>query len=53
MTDVFEYLAPFGFLGRIADRWFLEKYMTNLLLQRNEVIKEFAESDKWKELLHK
>ena len=53
MTDVFEYLAPFGFLGRIADRWFLEKYMTNLLLQRNKVIKEFAESDKWKELLHK
>lgn len=52
MTDVFEYLAPFGFLGRIADRWFLEKYMTNLLLQRNKVIKEFAESDKWKELLH-
>ena len=53
MTDVFEYLAPFGFLGRIADKWFLEKYMTNLLLQRNKVIKEFAESDKWKELLHK
>ncbi|MFN8295375.1 MAG: SRPBCC family protein [Chitinophagales bacterium] len=53
MTDVFEYLAPFGFLGRIADRWFLEKYMTNLLLQRNKVIKEFAESDKWKEVLHK
>ena len=53
MTDVFEYLAPFGFLGRIADKWFLEKYMTNLLLQRNEVIKEIAESDKWKELLHK
>jgi ligand-binding SRPBCC domain-containing protein len=52
MTDVFEYLAPFGFLGRIADRWFLEKYMTNLLLRRNKVIKEFAESDKWREILH-
>ena len=51
MTDVFEYRAPFSFLGRIADSLFLEKYMTNLLLQRNKVIKEVAESDKWKELL--
>jgi ligand-binding SRPBCC domain-containing protein len=51
MTDVFEYRAPFSFLGRIADSLFLEKYMTNLLLQRNKVIKEVAESDKWKEIL--
>ncbi len=51
MTDVFEYQSPLGFLGRMADSLFLKKYMTNLLLQRNKVIKEFAESDKWKELL--
>lgn len=51
MTDAFEYQAPFGFLGKIADALFLEKYMTNLLIQRNKVIKEFAESDKWKEVL--
>jgi len=51
MTDVFEYRAPFGFLGSIADSLFLEKYMTNLLLQRNKVIKEVAESEKWKEVL--
>jgi hypothetical protein len=53
MTDVFEYRAPFGFLGNIADSLFLQKYMTNLLLQRNKVIKEVAESDKWKEVLPK
>ena len=53
MIDIFEYQSPFGFLGRIADRLFLEKYMTNLLIQRNKVIKEYAESDKWKELLNK
>ena len=53
MTDVFEYRAPFGFLGNIADGLFLQKYMTNLLLQRNKVIKEVAESDKWKEVLPK
>jgi len=51
MKDVFEFKSPFGFLGKIADFLFLKKYMTNLLLQRNKVIKEFAESDKWKEVL--
>ncbi len=51
MTDVFDYQSPFGILGKIADALFLKKYMTNLLTQRNKVIKEFAESDKWKEVL--
>jgi ligand-binding SRPBCC domain-containing protein len=51
MTDVFDYKAPFGFLGKIADKLFLENYMTNLLLQRNKIIKAFAETDKWKEVL--
>ncbi len=51
MTDVFAYESPLGFLGKIADALFLKKYMTNLLIRRNKVIKEFAESDKWKEVL--
>ena len=51
MTDIFDYQSPFGVFGKIADALFLEKYMTNLLIQRNKVIKEFAESDKWKEVL--
>lgn len=53
MTDVFEYQSPFGFLGKLADKLFLKKYMTQLLTERNRVVKEFAESDKWKELLRK
>jgi len=51
MTDVFEYKSPFGFLGKIADALFLKKYMTNLLIRRNQIIKEYAETDKWKELI--
>jgi len=53
MTDIFEYQSPFGFLGRLADALFLKKYMTKLLTERNRVVKEFAESDKWEELLRK
>ena len=31
---------------------FLKNYMRNLLLQRNEVIKEYAETQKWKAILN-
>ncbi len=51
MIDYFEYVSPLGFLGKIADNLFLKKYMTNLLDKRNQAIKEFAESDKWKTVL--
>jgi len=44
MTDVFDYTSPYGFLGRMADVLFLKRYMTNLLLKRNAVIKDFAEN---------
>lgn len=51
MIDIFDYKSPFGIFGRLADSIFLEKYMTNLLTERNQIIKEFAESDKWKLVL--
>lgn len=51
MTDIFDYQSPFGILGKLADMVVLKKYMTKLLIKRNETIKEFAESDKWKLVL--
>ncbi|MEM1325773.1 MAG: SRPBCC family protein [Bacteroidota bacterium] len=51
MIDVFHYISPLGFLGRMADKLFLENYMKAFLEKRNEVIKEVAETDKWKEIL--
>lgn len=53
MTDVFCYQSPFGLFGRLADRVIVEKYMTGLLKTRNSIIKEIAESGKWKALLVK
>ncbi|WP_117885499.1 SRPBCC family protein [Aureibaculum luteum] len=50
MIDVFEYTSPFGIFGKLADTLFLEKYMTKLLIKRNRIVKEFAESGKWKAL---
>ena len=51
MIDVFEYVSPFGFLGRLIDKIFLKKYMITLLVERNKVIKEFAETDAWRVIL--
>jgi ligand-binding SRPBCC domain-containing protein len=43
MSDHFEYQSPLGVLGKFADLLVLKKYMTNLLHERNRVIKEKAE----------
>ena len=44
MTDRFEYKSPLGFLGRLADVLFLERYMEHLLRTRAEVIRLAAEA---------
>ncbi|MEQ9424120.1 MAG: SRPBCC family protein [Cyclobacteriaceae bacterium] len=51
MRDIFYYTAPFGFIGRLFNSMVLQEYMRNLLSTRNNAIKEFAESDRWKKLL--
>jgi ligand-binding SRPBCC domain-containing protein len=53
LIDLFHYEIPYGFFGRLFNSMYLYKYMTNLLLQRNRTIKDFAESGKWKRLLLK
>jgi ligand-binding SRPBCC domain-containing protein len=50
MTDIFEYISPLRILGKLADSLFLKKYMTDLLIKRNDIIKEFAETEKWKQI---
>ena len=51
MRDRFDYDAPLWILGKIADVLFLEKYMTEFLRERNRMIKEIAESEKWRDFL--
>src|SRR5471030_2347748 len=46
MKDVFDFESPYGILGKIANALFLKRYMENLLIQRNLVIKRTAESDR-------
>ncbi|WP_077618269.1 SRPBCC family protein [Bacillus sinesaloumensis] len=46
MIDTFEYKSPFGPLGIIADKLFLEKYMTGFIITRAKELKKFAENRK-------
>ena len=53
MQDVFYYKSPMGFLGILADRLFLKKYLLKLLKNRNAQIKEYAENqNKWMQVLN-
>ena len=43
MQDIFVFESPLGVLGKLANWLFLKKYMTDLLIERNRVIKNTAE----------
>ncbi|WP_412466491.1 SRPBCC family protein [Pedobacter sp. KLB.chiD] len=43
MIDVFEFCAPFGLLGWLAEKLFLKNYMLKLIEERNKAIKFQAE----------
>jgi len=43
MKDKLQYETPFGILGELFDILFLEKHLTNFLLERNKILKEVSE----------
>ena len=51
MRDVFQYRAPLGPLGWLAERLFLDRYMRRFLTTRARELKKLAESDAWKEFI--
>ena len=51
MRDVFDFDAPLGLLGRLANRLFLTRHMRRFLLVRNTTLKAVAESDRWRRYL--
>lgn len=53
MIDLLHFEAPYGSFGRLFNRVYLTRYMKRLLEQRNLVLKEFAETEKWRALLQR
>jgi ligand-binding SRPBCC domain-containing protein len=51
MTDQFDYTSPLGILGKFADFLFLKRYLAKFIKERNQFIKVYAETDKWKEII--
>ena len=51
MQDEFNFRAPLGPLGTIAEKLFLRAYMRRFLVSRNRDLKRMAESDEWRKFL--
>ena len=50
MKDTFAFACPLGPLGWLADRIAVRAHLERLLVERNRVIKEAAESEAWRAL---
>lgn len=51
MIDILNFESPKGFLGTMLNFFYVEKYMRAFIDRRNNMIRTYAESEKWKALL--
>lgn len=52
MTDIFKFQSPLGYIGKLVDNFILTNYLKKILIYRNHIIKEYAETTKWKTILN-
>jgi ligand-binding SRPBCC domain-containing protein len=52
MIDQVDFESPFGVIGKWVNTIYLKNYVEKILVTRNGVIKEYAESEKWKAILN-
>ncbi|KAA0944373.1 SRPBCC family protein [Sporosarcina sp. ANT_H38] len=45
MIDRFQYTSPYGLIGVIADKLFLESYMRNFIMSRARALRHIAENE--------
>lgn len=51
LIDLFHYESRYGKLGEWFNQLYLTRYISRLLEKRNKIIKDYAETGKWKKLL--
>ncbi|MBK8609407.1 MAG: SRPBCC family protein [Chitinophagaceae bacterium] len=51
VIDLVNFESPYGLLGKIVNSIYLKSYIEKLLIHRNAVIKDYAETQKWKTIL--
>jgi ligand-binding SRPBCC domain-containing protein len=51
VIDIITYETPYGWVGKLVNKFYLNSYLEKLIENRNKVIKQYAETDKWMALL--
>lgn len=52
MIDIFTYASPYGLVGGLISKAYLSGYLKKLLEKRNAILKKYAESNQWKQILN-
>jgi ligand-binding SRPBCC domain-containing protein len=52
MIDIMNFESPYGIIGKWFNKIYLKNYLQKFIVQRNVVIKEYAETEKWKAILN-
>lgn len=53
VIDIVRFETPYGWLGELINKFYLTSYLEKMIIHRNEVIKQYAVSEKGKALLGK
>lgn len=51
MINHFYYKTRWGMVGKIINFLFLNNYFTRIITKRNDLLREYAETNKWKQVL--
>lgn len=51
LIDLFHFESPYGIIGAAFNKIYLTGYLKRLLEKRNKMIKDFAESNQWQQVL--
>ena len=51
MIDLVEFEGPRDLLGSVAAKFFLKSYIEDIVKKKNELIRQYAETEKWKAIL--
>lgn len=52
MIDILNFESPYGIIGKWFNKIYLKNLLQKFIVQRNIVIKDYAEAGKWKALLN-
>lgn len=52
MIDILIFESPYGSLGKFFNKIYLKRYLEKFLQKRNNIIKEYAETQKWMAILN-